>query len=323
MGSKYQEAERAKAIVGMKKNQFLFEGDQGGGKFYKIEREFVLKDREKNLYGPIREEALEYFEKNRIGWWGGRKPTGHVLSSQIACVNHLYPLRDDREMVLKIARKISSDFVDVLKIETDEHLSGYIQFEAVSDNDNLNEGTPNRGNNCTSIDALIYARHRDGSKWLIPIEWKYTEHYDNANKAMEGCKTNPDKCKGITRKERYTDLINRSKQLTADDHSTYYYEPFYQLMRQTLWTEQMIHHRTKETIKGENFIHVHVVPRENRDLLCKAYKCSGLDMETTWRKQLKDQSKYRIISPEELLSVINGSKDYAHLRKYLSERYWT
>ena len=43
----------------------------------------------------IREDAIAYFRSNHIPWWKGAadEPTGHVLSSQIACVNHLYLLR--------------------------------------------------------------------------------------------------------------------------------------------------------------------------------------------------------------------------------------
>ena len=56
------------------------------------ERDFVLLNGEKNIFKPIRKEVIEYFSKNKISWWGGSKPTGHVLSSQIACVNHLESL---------------------------------------------------------------------------------------------------------------------------------------------------------------------------------------------------------------------------------------
>lgn len=84
-------------------------------------------------------------------------------------------------------------------------MAAYIQFEAVSDTDYLNEGNLKRGSNCTSIDALIYGMHRDGRKIIFPIEWKYVESYGNENKA-EGDR-------GKTLKARYTDLIYRSTQL--------------------------------------------------------------------------------------------------------------
>jgi hypothetical protein len=42
-------------------------------------------------------------------------------------------------------------------------------------------------------------------------------------------------------------------------------------MRQTLWAEQMIAHKDSETIKADHYIHVHVIPQENNELLDKIY----------------------------------------------------
>lgn len=330
MNSKYQASERIKAENLIKSENPVFYGGKAGKYFMTKNRDFVLLDNLKNLYEPIRNEALNYFKWNKIAWWGGVSPTGHVLSSQIACLNHLFQIRSDKSAVLKILKNISNDFVDVFKISTDvkeniyenslEDTQGYIQFEAVSDKDYLNEGQTTRGNNCTSVDALIYAKHKDGSKWLIPVEWKYTEFYNNQNKAIEGYQADPINCKGEVRKKRYTTLIKNSTQLINTDHSCYYYEPFYQLMRQTLWAEQMVKHQEVERTKAENFIHLHVIPSENMDLLKKNYKCSGLNMEETWRKHLVDQTRYKIISPTELLNGIDNVK-YNGLLAYLKSRY--
>ncbi|KAA6317049.1 hypothetical protein EZS27_032736 [termite gut metagenome] len=209
MKSIYQETQRKKAI-NLIKNSSVFYGEKAGKLFRKKERDFVLMNGQNNLFEPIKEDVRCYFCKNKISWWGGNQPTGHVLSSQIACLNYLFSLRKDKIAVLKIAKTISSDFINVLIINTDKFSSGYIQFEAVSDKDYLNEGQSTRGNNCTSIDALIFALHKDGTKWLIPIEWKYTEYYANQNKSIEGYKKDPINCKGEERKKRYTDLINNS-----------------------------------------------------------------------------------------------------------------
>ena len=319
--SKYQEKERNKAVNKIKRKSSVFYGATGGKYFRNIKRDFVLKEREKNFYNKIYSDVVDYFTKNKVAWWGGKKPTGHVLSSQVACLNHLFYLKNDRKTVLNLLSTVSNDFVDVLEIKTDKHNSGFIQFEAVSDIDHLNEGISTRGSNCTSIDALIYAKHKDGSVWLIPIEWKYTEHYDNLNKATEKCLKNPLKCKGKERRERYTKLICKSKQLKNNDHFCYYFEPFYQLMRQTLWAEQMINHRAEETLKADNFLYIYVIPTENKDLLEKKYKCSGLDMETTWKNHLNDINKYVIISPESFLRKLDRKK-YNDLITYLTERYW-
>lgn len=321
MKSLYLETQRNKSITLIKENNPVFYTSHACGAYRGKPRDFVLVENLNNLFEPIRTKALEYFKNNGISWWGGEKPTGHVLSSQIACLNHLFQIRNDKEAVLTILNNVSNEFIDVLPITTDKYDQAYIQFEAVSDIDHMLENYSTRGSNCTSIDALIYAAHKDGTKWLIPIEWKYTESYNNQNKATEGCNKNPQNCKGEVRKSRYTSLINSSNQLKPLDQNCYYFEPFYQLMRQTLWSEQMIKNKNNETLKADNFLHVHVIPADNSALLFKTYKCSSKNMETTWRDHLKDQSKYIIISPENLLNGLNKNK-YGFLLDYLKTRYW-
>ena len=326
---KYQEKERARTIELIEKSE-LFEGCKAGGKFMGKERDFVLSDRNYNLFKVIRGEAETYFNENGISWWGGQKQTPHTLSSQMACLNHLFPIRNDKNEVLKIAQIICEDIVDVLEIKSDKFLPAYIAFEAVSDTDYLNEcekeQKPNRGSHCTSIDALIFAKHKNGKNYLLPIEWKYTEHYNNTDKSVEDREGEPKGTngKGQERLSRYCNLINKSEQLKKYDNyksSVYFFEPFYQLMRQTLWAEQMIAYRNSEKISAEDFIHTHIIPRENSDLLEKIYPCSGKNMEATWRENLNDQSKYKIISPKELLANIDKEK-YADLKNYLEKRYW-
>lgn len=321
MKSEYQEIQRTCAVKLIINRNPVFYGGVGGKLFMRSNRDFVLTDFNKNFFKEIVGEAIEYFSKNKVAWWGGKNPTGHVLSSQIACINHLYAIRNDKSAVLGLLKNISEDFLEVLEIKSDKYFSAFIQFESVSDNDYLNEGKSTRGSNCTSIDALIYAKHKDGTNWLIPIEWKFTEFYDNLDKAKEGCKTNPQNCKGKERKRRYTELINNSNQLISENHFCYYFEPFYQLMRQTLWAEQMIVNKEKETIKADHFLHIHVIPSDNADLLEKKYKCSGKNMKSTWTSHLKNDEKYVIISPKDFLSNLDSVK-YKNLISYLNERYW-
>lgn len=104
--------------------------------------------------------------------------------------------------------------------------------------------------------------------------------------------------------------------------SIYYYEPFYQLMRQTLWAEQVIAHKESEKIKAVDFLHVHVVPSDNNGLLNKKYKISGKEMEETWRGCLLDNRKYVIVDPLCLFSPIKENAKYKNLIVYLCNRYW-
>lgn len=326
MPSKYREAQRAKQIELLKTTD-IFDNVIGGGYFMGKNREFVLTNPNHNLYTPIREDVLEYFSNNNISWWQGNRPTGHILSSQIACLNHLFFIRKDKDSVLKLLNSICNEFIEVLPISCDKDKT-YISFEVISGDDYLNEKQSIRGSQCTSIDAFIYAQHQNGELWLIPIEWKYTECYANQDKSTENRAGDANKklnSKGDKRLNRYTTLINTSNQLKTFPNyqgSVYFQEPFYQLMRQTLWAEQIILHKSsgKEPFKADNYMHIHVIPIANKDLLNKKYKVSGEQMEYTWRNCLKDQSKYLIVDPKLFLSAIEV--EYTDLIKYLCNRYW-
>ncbi|GHU56982.1 hypothetical protein AGMMS49975_21480 [Clostridia bacterium] len=148
-----------------------------------------------------------------------------------ADINRLLPIRQNKDAVLSLLKSVSDDLIYVFPIA--EQMSGYIMFEAVGGVMNLlNEVENTHGSNCTSVDALIYALHKDGRRILVPIEWKYTEAYGNEDKSIGE--------KGNTRKTRYCDLIANSKYLNSNVLSCCWFEPFYQLMRQTLWTEQIL-----------------------------------------------------------------------------------
>ena len=318
----YRELEKERVVKLINKSSNIFNDDLGGGEFGGHKYDFVLVEGKNNLFPPLLDESnkniekntvIKYFADNKIAWWRGVEPTGHALSSQIACLNHLFYLRYDKEAVMQLLSSFSNDFDDVLEIETDEKPYGYIQFEAVSTDDNLNEGTLSRGTNCTSVDAFIYAKHKNKEKWIIPIEWKYTEEYNSEDKSFGKS--------GAIRLERYIALINKSEQVNSEYWQWCFYEPFYQLMRQTLWAEQIIQKKTNEKIKADNYLHLHVIPSENNDLLNRIYKCSKMNMEDTWRKCIVNQDKYKIISPQDFLKNVSGGK-YNELKKYLSIRYW-
>lgn len=322
--SRYKKSqyERQERLI---ENSDLFSGDKGNGCFRGIPRSFVLRNGMNNLYGPIRDEVIKYFKDNKISWWGGGKPSGHTLSSQIACLNHLFAIMNDKDAVLAMLNGVRDEFEDVLPVLCDAQPQ-YIGFEVVSDVDNLNEGTPTRGSNCTSVDAFIYAVHRgDKKRWLIPIEWKYTEHYNSEDKSNEdrASEAKGANGKGRERVGRYAALTDESSQLKSLEsyyNSVYYQEPFYQLMRQTLWAENMVKYRGDERLKAEDYLHIHVVPSDNKALLERCYRVSGRGMESTWRSMLNDQSKYVIVDPKSLFTPI--AERYPELASYLAKRYW-
>ena len=89
----------------------------------------------------------------------------------------------------------------------------------------------------------------------------------------------------------------------------------------TLWAEQIIAHKSVEPIKADDFIHVHVMPKENATLLHRRYRYSEMGLEETWRNLILDQSKYKWIEPKNIVKLIDESGRYAKLVQYLNLRY--
>ena len=80
-------------------------------------------------------------------------------------------------------------------------------------------------------------------------------------------------------------------------------------MRQTLWAERMLENKDLEDVKAEHYLHIHIVPKANTDLLEKKYRpAKGKNMEETWRACIVEQSKYMIIDPQDFMQPIKDSR---------------
>lgn len=325
MSDKYREDERQKqvdfyyeqrrlgneSVFGDAKNYGHYNSINKKGEIIKTASyKFILNpdNSKNNLFAGIRDNALDYFDKHEISWWrqeeDGYFPSGHLISSQIHCLNHLFALRtDDKAVKVIIEKATGMKFDKVLPSIIDKDPKSFISFEFVLDNDKLlgeNDEGWGRGTLCTSIDAMILAE-KDGVEWLIPIEWKYTETYKREDKT------------NTKRIERYADLIKSSKRLkTPQDgipHSVYFVEPNYELMRQTLLCEQLI---AKDY--AVDFFHINIIPKGNTELRDA--------VENEFMQMLAKEAKFKIIDPEELLSPLKGNDDYKDLITYLETRHW-
>ena len=280
--------------------------DPGNGVYRSREREFVLKDPRLNLWAGIREDAINYFKRNNIVWWSGSDiPPGHLLSSQIACVNHMFPLRQRADLALNFLNHLSSDFIDVAILD-----DGFVEFEVNGAENYLNERSHQRGANSTSIDAVMVGIKSDRSRVLVGIEWKYTESYPSESKYV------------AQRYERYNPLLMKQiSPIETTEPEALYFEPYYQLMRQALLLAGMV--EIKE-YGCSSFLHLHVVPEENKEL-CNTNPSPGLegdDMSMAWKSVLKDTAQYQILSPEVLFAGIKKCTDSIALHDYLNNRYW-
>jgi len=272
---------------------------------------FVLKTSSSfdNLWQPIQDDVNTYFKEYSIKWWGENEksglPSGHLVSSQIQCLNHLFAIRKEHDSVLAIinnavkANHIQFDKVLPMQIDNKEAEPNYIAFEFVRPNYlGENDKGACRGSMCTSIDAAVIAIKGD-KKYLIPIEWKFTETYSYVDKTNS------------TRLDRYEERIKHSNQLIAPlygvPQSLYLREPYYELMRQTLLAEQMI-----ENNEVNDFIHINIIPSSHTELR-EAITRYYIPM-------LKQPDKFKIMDPAELLCPLKNSN--TELISYLQTRYW-
>jgi hypothetical protein len=259
---------------------------EGNGIHHGREYPFVLKKPLFNLWGGIRDDAIAYFKENEIPWWEESEdgPTGHLVSSQVACVNHLFPLRQRQDLATAVLKQIDRDIICAEYLD-----DGFVEFEVIGQKNYLGERQHTRGANATSIDAMMLGR-KAKKNILVSIEWKYTENYTGEclyceprtiyNKLMEDPNSPIDSeiAKGDNPEEYYKAL---------------YYEPFYQLMRQTLLSWKMA---DANEYGADDYIHLHIVPDENKEMLegitsnhIQGFKDGDhFDMETAWKSVLKN-----------------------------------
>ncbi len=239
--------------------------------------------------------------------------TGHLNSSQVACVNHLEPARLDRELARTIARNVDETFVDVHAVED----GGFVAYEWIGEENYLGEPGPRvRGANITSLDGLMCVQRGDGVRVLLVIEWKYLESYRPESVATSA--------RGTDRVATYRHLLDDPNcPIKRGAHERLFFEPYYQLMRQTLLAWQMVEHNEHEATA---WLHVHVVPERNEALRGGgrgAPELLGETMAEKWRSALKQPERHLLTTPTELLTGVGDSGRWSEWRRWLRERYET
>jgi hypothetical protein len=289
--------------------------DPGDGQFNKISYPFVLKEPYLNLWAGVREDILNYFKRNNIPFWdSGTEPTGHLLSSQIACLNHLYFLRQRGDIATAVLKGIDKNIKAALILDNGQD-SGYVDFEVIGAKNYLGEKLHTRGANSTSVDALMLAELNNGNRKLIFIEWKYVETYSKISKA--------DGDSGKTRLGIYQPLLSKSDSpINVTNIEGLFTEPYYQLMRQTLLAHEM---SKAMEYKANSYLHLHIIPKDNIELKnvnTAKGKLDGDVLEQTWKNVLKLPDLYQAVDPHDFLKPAFACTDCTAPLTYLKRRYW-
>jgi hypothetical protein len=288
-----------------------------------------FKKTQLNLWESIREDALEYFSVNKIHWHTNTMennpktiPEGDMLSSQISCVNHLFHLRKNHENATAILKNIDNRIISAEIVHDGYGDDGYVEFESWGTkeyNNPLNEKSPERkrGEKSTSVDAVMVGKKDDDKNILVLIEWKFTEDYTK-NYGKKGCKY----IEGY-HDDIYDLLLNKRNCPIhrIDNFKDLYYDPFYQLMRQTLWGWKMIE---SNELDCDEYIHLHIIPKENlriQEITSPNLKLRGKNMSDVWKSLLKEPFRYKLLPPEKLLSPLRNNQSLKDFFDYLNKRY--
>ena len=296
---------------------------------------------EENLYPGVRGSggAIDFFRQRGINWWKSSRsgddveaegPTRNMASSQVACVNFLLPLARIPGALLSALSAIDDDVRAIVDIHHEGNTSS-VEFEWIGLDRSL-EGGRTRGAQNTSIDAFLVVETESGRRRAYLLEWKYAEQYLRSTPDFKGKGKS-----GETRRRRYGDRYRASfssiNPEAAPELDGFLYEPFYQIMRQRLLADRMVHRRELDVAEAKVVV---VVPEQNR-----AYRSIADGRNTTspplirrfphvdtvgevMRSVLKDaDAQFDMMAPSTLLdAVIRAHRDEtAAWANYWRERY--
>jgi hypothetical protein len=320
---RFLEREKPKQSEFKASSPYFSDSARGNGDYRGKPRSFCLpvEYAEQNLFPEIRLTALDYFAQNKITWHQGQygKPNNHMCSSQVCCVNFLYPFSDKPHALAQVLRPIFP-IQEMLPIEGDK----FVAFEWIGEEDYLNEqksskGQRTRGANYTSADAAVMFNRTDGKKQIVLIEWKYTESYSGTPLMKSKSGTN--------RTCIYRPLFDLAdcpinKDLLPDFDSLFF-EPFYQFMRQQFLANEM----EKVQELGVDIVSVlHIAPAHNEDfrtITSPDLKALGESATQVWNNLVKNPDRFICINTEQLFGNLSIGElpEMKTWREYIQSRY--
>jgi hypothetical protein len=323
MMGKFLESEKVQQ-AGFKASSPTFSEAARADGFYKTKFHPFCLPREhsaENLFPGIRQNALAYFASHQIKWHDAieRNPSNHLCSSQVCCVNFLFPFADQPGALADMLRPHFPTLQTMLPIENGQ----YVAFEWIGQENYLGEvsrnGLRSRGANYTSADAAVMFQHTNGQQQIVLIEWKYTESYSRSYLRISSS--------GKDRAVIYEHLLQRDDcpihLAVLPELDALFYNPFDQLMRQQLLAHEM--ERAREL--GADVVSVlHIAPAHNTDF----HKVTSAKLETlgktameVWRNLVRPRSRFLSLSTEQLFSPLSAEQfpDMSTWLEYIGLRY--
>jgi hypothetical protein len=319
----FLEAEKLRQAAFKAGSRHFSEAARVSGVYRSVSYPFCLPPEcaDENLYREIRQAALAYFARHQIRWHQGQggSPFNHLCSSQVCCVNFLFPFADKPDALVELLRPVFPTIFRVLPMDSGQLVS----FEWIGCKNYLGEkirgGIRTRGANCTSADAAVMFDREDGLRQIALIEWKYGESYGDNCLAVSR--------KGTDRTAIYRWLYDRDdcpveRSLLADFRDLFY-DPFDQLMRQQF----LAHEMEKAHELGADVVSVlHIAPAHNSDfrrVTSPALRCLGDSATGVWKRLVRTPDRFTSVSTEDLFGrlPIDHLPELAGWWDYISQRY--
>ena len=322
---KFLEEEKSHQVLFKETSPYFTEAARLEGIYRGKPRPFCLPAgcAEENLFRDIRAGALKYFEREQIKWHDGREltPSNHLCSSQVQCVNFLYPFADKPEALRALLRPIYPNIHSILPMEQEGQ---FVSLEWIGRDNYLEEktrrnGIRTRGANFTSADAAVMFRLTDGTQQIVLIEWKYTESYNPTCLMVSR--------NGTNRMDIYRPLYDRPDcplhRAEVPDFSDLFYEPFYQLLRQQLLAHEM---ELAHELGSDLVTVLHVAPACNRDfhrVTSPGLQIHGDSSIEVWKGFVRQPNRFISMSTEALFRdfPVESHPELAVWWQYIGARY--
>lgn len=318
---KFLESEKPKQVQFKNLSATISEQAKAEGIFKGKPRPFCLPPEyaEENLYPPIRQAAMAFFANHNVGWHQGQdgKPSNHLCSSQVACINFLFPFADKPEELANLLRPIFPQLDHMIPVED----GLYVSFEWIGEDNYLGErasknGNRTRGANFTSTDAIVMFEDRHNKRQVVLIEWKYTESYGGN---YLGFSTS-----GTDRRKIYQHLFDDVACIVDMDllpsMDVLFYEPFYQFMRQQFLAAKM---ETAHELGADVVSLLHISPDANYDFRRNTSPLlSGLGSTPTeiWKRLVKPEGRFISVHTEDLFRGFT-TVEMLGWKAYMQDRY--
>jgi len=294
---------------------------------------------DKAFYPPIAGAILDHLKKEEIAL---HAEAHHLRSSQVACLNFLFPLHEDLALASAIFRSLIPGLQAVTNIEFEHTGPKKAQAEVTRW---LGE-PPNgkRGQNRTSIDAAIFWTDTASQQRATLVEWKYTERnygvcsaYSRASKAekarCEGLNVweNPNPaeqcllCVGLpARRRRYWEHMGSAGivlKAFQGARGCPFQGPFYQLMRQFMLAAYL---RQAGVVDQAEVLSLSFAGNTSLETLPTQLRPLGENsLLRAWNKTLRANAPPLLHLTAEALAQAIGQAEEADpaWRAYLKERY--